>query len=162
MTFVPAKRVQPYNLWIGSEQDSANQEAAERYGVTLVVNATRNLPKRVRGNQISHIRVPVDDTPDDADTMLAYLMGVVRHIDTHLLRGGGVLVHCYAGISRSASVAAAYVMYREGLTPAQAIARVRQAKPETFGGSRCSPNFMRALDGFHAKLMATRPLLGPL
>lgn len=153
MTFVPARRVQPYNLWIGSERDSANQAAAERYGITLVVNATCNLPERVRG--VSHIRVPVDDTPDDANVMLSYLMGVVRHIDTHLLRGGGVLVHCYAGISRSATVVAAYLMFREGLTPAQAIARVRQAKPETFG---CSPNFIEALNGFHAKLMATRPL----
>lgn len=151
-SFVPARRVQPYNLWIGSQADSSNAAAAARNGVTLVVNCTRNLPARLRG--VAHVRVPVDDTPEDADVMLARLWDVTRQIDMHLLRGGGVLVHCYAGISRSASVAAAYLMWREGLTPAEAVARVKQCKPETFANG---VNFARALNGFHAQLMRTRP-----
>lgn len=152
MTPVPARRMQPYNLWVGSERDSANAAAAKRNGVTLVVNCTRNLPQPLQG--VAHVRVPVDDTPDDADVMLRHLWDAVRHIDTHLLRGGGVLVHCYAGISRSASVAAAYLMWREGLTPAEAVARVQRDKPETFSNGL---NFARALNGFHAQLMLTRP-----
>lgn len=147
MEFYPAKRVPPYNLWIGSERDSENTKAARAHGVTLVVNCTRTIPTTVPG--VTHYRVPVDDTPLDADDMQAYLPRAVQLIDAHLRRGGGVLVHCYAGISRSASVAAAYLMYREGLTPRQAIARIRRAKPETFGPS---PNFATALDAFHALL----------
>lgn len=152
MPFVPARRIQPYNLWVGSERDSGNAAAARRHGVTLVVNCTRDLPPLLQN--VTHLRVPVDDTPDDAPVMLEHLLDVVRAVDSHLLRGGGVLVHCYAGISRSASVAAAYLMWREGLTPAEAIARVRQCKPETFGPT---PNFARALNGFHVQLMRTRP-----
>ena len=39
--------------------------AARRHGVTLVVNCTRNLPPLLQN--VTHLRVPVDDTPDDAE-----------------------------------------------------------------------------------------------
>nr|VWO98895.1 Uncharacterized protein [Ganoderma boninense] len=39
-----------------------------------------------------------------------------------------VLVHCVQGISRSATVAAAYLMATKGLSPADAVARVKQLR----------------------------------
>lgn len=143
--FYPGKRVTPYPVWIGSKLDSQNVDAARRRGVTLVVNCTRHLPSVVPG--VRHHRVPVDDDPDEAATMLACLPEAVLAIDDHVSGGGGVLVHCHAGISRSASTVAAYLMFKEGLTPRQAIARIRRLKPETFGPR---PNFLAALEAFHA------------
>lgn len=148
--FFPGKRVTPYALWIGSKRDSRNVGAARRHDVTLVVNCTRNLPMVVPG--VQHHRVPVDDSSDEVPTFLQCLPQAVLLIDDHLSGGGGVLVHCYAGISRSASTVAAYLMYKEGLTPRQAIARIRRLKPETFGDD---PNFMGALEAFHEFLHGT-------
>lgn len=145
-SYYPAKRIGPYNLWIGSKADSENVAAARRNGVSLIVNCTRDLPFVVP--RVSRLRVPVDDDPADAATMLAYLPRAVTTIDAHLDRGDAVLVHCFAGISRSASVVAAYLMHREGLTPKQAMARIRRSKPETFS----SPNFLGALNAFHSIL----------
>ena len=145
--FYPAKQIRPYRLWIGSEADSSNVAAARRRGVGLIVNCTRNLPALVPG--LNHFRVPVDDTSDEGSTFLEHLPRAVVLIDEHLSRGHGVLVHCYAGVSRSASVVAAFLMYREGLTPRQAMARVRRMKPETFGDS---PNFFKALVAFQEVL----------
>jgi dual specificity phosphatase 12 len=54
-------------------------------------------------------------------------------------------VHCFAGVSRSASVAAAYLMVAEGLTPREAIDRVRAAKPVAFAFGK---NFLPALRAF--------------
>lgn len=149
--FYPARKIEPYALWIGSRQDSRNKTAAARHGVTLVVNCTRDLPfvlPRVR-----HVRVPVDDHADDWADMLEHLPDALKAIDGELRRGGCVLVHCFAGVSRSASVVAAYLMFREGLTPRQAIARVQARKPETFGAR---PVFMDALDTLHAALKKTQ------
>lgn len=43
--------------------------------------------------------------------------------------GQRVLVHCYAGMNRSATVCCAALMLLEGLTPEQALARVRERHP---------------------------------
>mmetsp|Transcript_6916 Transcript_6916/g.14402 ORF Transcript_6916/g.14402 Transcript_6916/m.14402 type:complete len:346 (-) Transcript_6916:68-1105(-) len=61
--------------------------------------------------------------------------------------GGGVLVHCLAGKSRSASVCAAWLIVSEGLTAAEAIAAVQSAHP------RADPNrgFRDALRRFEDK-----------
>lgn len=145
--FFPAKRVAPYNLWIGSMQDSQNTQAARHHKVGLVVNCTRDLPFVVRG--VKHVRVPVHDSPAEARAMLLALPKAVAAIDDHLKKGDTVLVHCYAGVSRSASVAAAYLMCKEKLTPKQAIARIQRHKPETFGDP---PVFLEALDLWHAHI----------
>lgn len=148
--FYPAKRIAPYALWVGSLRDSRNVEAAKRHGVTLVVNCTRDLPFVVPG--VQRVRVAVHDSEEEADDMLAHLPRAVAQIDRHLREGGAVLVHCYAGVSRSASVAAAFLMHREGLTHRQAMARVRRAKPETFGPA---PNFAGSLRAFEASRRGT-------
>ena len=149
--FYPARQVGPYNLWIGSERDSQNVTAARRRGIGLVVNCTRDIPVRVPG--VRHLRLPIDDSSNEAGTFLAHLPRIVSAIDHSLTKGRGVLVHCYAGVSRSASVVAAFLMYKEGLTPRAAMTRVRGAKPETFGPT---PNFERALDAFHDVLRSLR------
>lgn len=138
--FYPARRITPYRLWIGSKADSRNVSAAERHGITLVVNCTRDLPFVLRG--VRRVRVPVHDDASEAPVMAAHLPRAIAAIDDELRRGGTVLVHCYAGVSRSASVAAAWLMAAERLTPRQAIARVQACKPETFGER---PNFLKAL-----------------
>jgi predicted protein tyrosine phosphatase len=151
--FYPAKKIDKYKLWIGSKADSMNTEAARRNGIGLVVNCTRDIPFGVPG--VAHVRVAIDDHKDDTPIFTSQLNRVVRAIDKHLGRGEGVLVHCYAGISRSASVVAAYLMYKEGLTPRQAMSRVRRVKPETFGDR---PNFFKGLEKWNDSLKETRKL----
>jgi hypothetical protein len=50
-------------------------------------------------------------------------------IDAALARGGGVLVHCAGGVSRSAAVVLGYLMARRGLTLDQSLAELRRARP---------------------------------
>ena len=46
-----------------------------------------------------------------------------------LRAGRSILVHCYAGINRSATVCCAALILMEGLTAEQALARVRESRP---------------------------------
>jgi atypical dual specificity phosphatase len=55
------------------------------------------------------------------------LPGIVSFIDAQLDQGRGVLVHCFAGIGRTGTVLAAWLLHRDpGLSAAQAISRVRK------------------------------------
>ncbi len=60
----------------------------------------------------------------------------------HAEGGGAVLVHCYAGVSRSASCVIAFLMQECGLTFLEAMTYVRKKRPIVF------PNF-----GFQRQLM---------
>jgi protein-tyrosine phosphatase len=60
----------------------------------------------------------------------------------HAEGGGAVLVHCYAGVSRSASCVIAFLMQECGLTFMEAMTYVRKKRPIVF------PNF-----GFQRQLM---------
>lgn len=69
-----------------------------------------------------------------------YFEESARFLDEALKGGGKVLVHCVAGISRSATIAIAYLMLRKRMPVESAVRRVKQNR-------RIRPNegFLRQL-----------------
>ena len=67
--------------------------------------------------------IPVSDTLEG--DLFSYFAKGILFIEKGLKKGTGVLVHCYAGVSRSASMIIAYLMvkYQKGLTAAQKMVR---------------------------------------
>lgn len=72
-----------------------------------------------------HMIVRVMDKP--GQDLLSYLDITHEFIEEGRRSGGGVLVHCMAGISRSATCLLAYIMRAEGLPLNQAL-ELLQAK----------------------------------
>lgn len=128
--FFPAKQIIP-NLWIGSERDAMSASFFKKHTIRLVVNATANIPFGEHADA-GRYRIPVDDHPDENEVMLRHLPIVVPLIDDVLRHGHGVLVHCRAGMQRSATVVAAYLMWKRGLTTDQALEFINKRKHETF------------------------------
>ena len=149
--FFPAKQIIK-GLWIGSEGDSASPAFFERHGIRLVVNATASIPVRAP-EDVRVYRIPVDDAPDENETMLRHFPTVVLLIDELLSHKHGVLVHCRAGMQRSAAVVAAYLMWKRGLTADQAFEYINKRKPETFWPV---PTFEAALRAWEAALPAKK------
>lgn len=148
--FYQARRVAP-NVWVGSRADAADPTFMRRNDIRLIVNCTRDVPMFFE-RTIKSYRVPVDDSPDDADAMARYLPIAALMIDDAVRYGHNVLVHCYAGMNRSATVAAAYLMFSRDMSAAQAVAAIRRVKPECFQPN----NFASSLATWEAKLRARR------
>ena len=72
-------------------------------------------------------------------------------IDDVLAYGQGVLVHCRAGMQRSAAVVAAYVMWKRGWTANKALEFINRKKNETFWPV---PTFEAALRAWETQLRA--------
>jgi dual specificity phosphatase 12 len=69
-----------------------------------------SIPAQDPQSGIVHMRIPVEDAPH-AD-LLAWLPHACRFIEDALQSGGIVLVHGVHGLSRGATVMAAYCEYR--------------------------------------------------
>lgn len=142
-SFYPRRQVLN-RMWVGSAADARDKAFLHSNNIGLVVNCSKTIPF-VSEDILGH-RVSVDDDSRYNDTMLRYLPSAVRAIDEALLSGKSVLVHCYAGIQRSCAVAAAYIMYKLGLTAHEAMDSVRRAKKEAFTPV---PTFKHALELYY-------------
>ena len=95
-------------------------------GITAVVNMRRELDDRDLG--IAPARYLYLPTVDDQAPTLEQLREGVTFIENEISHGGGVYIHCSAGVGRAATMAVAYLIHR-GYTPDEAWARVRQVRP---------------------------------
>ena len=95
-------------------------------GVTAVVNVRVEFDDNDAG--IAPPRYLHLPTVDDEPPTLEQLRAGVAFIAEEIARGGGVYVHCGAGVGRAATMAAAYLVSTR-LTPDQAWARIREVRP---------------------------------
>ena len=146
-TFYPAKEIVK-GLWVGSEKDAADAAFMKKHDIRLIVNATSDIPAYSKTVRV--IRVPIDDSASDSARLAKYLPITSVAIDDVLRYGKNVLVHCRAGMNRSASVVAGYLMFSRGMTAAQAMSFVKRRKSECF----TPMNFGGALRTWETKLRA--------
>lgn len=147
MGYFPAREIRP-GLWIGSEGDSKNASFVAKHDIALVVNCSKTIPM-LNLPGVEYYRIPIDDATDQNDTILSHFPVVVRAIDSVLQRGKGVLVHCRAGMQRSAATVAAFLMFKYNLSAKNAIAAIKARKSETFWPT---PTFAEALQKYEKQL----------
>ncbi|KAK5171270.1 tyrosine protein phosphatase yvh1 [Saxophila tyrrhenica] len=135
------------NLFIGGLFTLRRKQALQDSGITHVVSVLRLPLDQEQFKDFAHKVVEVDDVDDE--NLLEHFPACNKFIQDGLDGGGGVLVHCAMGKSRSATVVCAYLMQRYGITPMDALSQIREARPF------CEPNegFMKQLDLYHS--MAT-------
>jgi rhodanese-related sulfurtransferase len=141
-------------LWVGNMGAALSPAWLARNGIEAVFNCTRDVPFAASGGPAPprrHYRVPVDDNLQPAEiARLARLApeAVFKVLREHG-RGRPVLIHCYAGMQRSAAVAAMYLMATRGMDADDAVALLRRRRPVTFFPAA---NFMPALRSWDAAL----------
>lgn len=104
-------------------------------GVTALVSLTEVPPPGADGIDIYHVPVP-----DMTSPTLSQIHDIVAYMRRVVDGGGKVVAHCAAGIGRTGTALAAYLV-SEGLSAREAIRRVRQLRP----GSVETPDQERAL-----------------
>ncbi|OOF97807.1 hypothetical protein ASPCADRAFT_205073 [Aspergillus carbonarius ITEM 5010] len=133
------------NVYVGGILSLKNKAALERANITHVVSVLRLRPDDALFDSFQHHSIEVDDVDDE--NLLEHFPAAIKFIQSGLDAGGGVLVHCAMGKSRSATVCIAYLLHRQpsALTPESALAIIRQNRP------LCEPNpgFMEQLSIYH-------------
>ncbi|CAG9533978.1 unnamed protein product [Cercopithifilaria johnstoni] len=121
-------------LYLGSQQDAMDSRLLSKYGIKYVINLSVNCPEPDTLKQEGHfMRIPVNDTYQAK--LLPHFEDAFKFLDKVCERGSVALVHCLAGISRSPTLAIAYMMRRNNWTSEQAYRYVKERRPSI------SPNF---------------------
>ncbi len=139
------KQIIEDRLWVGCHVRPEDAKQLRRMGITIVVNlqsdedfkqygiSLKKLEDALEDANIDLRRVPVKDfDPDDLERQLS---GCVAEVEAALRPASAkVYVHCTAGINRSPTVAAAYLMKTRGMTAREAFDFVVERRD-------CSPDF---------------------
>lgn len=97
-------------VFIGDIASASNAKQLKTLGVTHVITAILGVsppfPK-----EFTYLNIPVMDV--ETEDITPYLRNATEFIDKALHQGGKVFVHCMCGVSRSATVVAAWLMTRK-------------------------------------------------
>mmetsp|Transcript_12707 Transcript_12707/g.41904 ORF Transcript_12707/g.41904 Transcript_12707/m.41904 type:complete len:107 (+) Transcript_12707:811-1131(+) len=100
--------------------------------------------------QFTYKVIDIWDSPNAP--LIDYFPEVVSFIDDAVQRGGSVLVHCFAGRSRSTTAVLAYLVARRGWDLGEALVHVK-ARRDT---AQPNEGFMKQLQAFECTLASSR------
>nr|GAT49055.1 MAP kinase phosphatase 2 [Mycena chlorophos] len=116
-------------LYLGNLVAARSTRSLTERRITHVLSVcTEAIPAELPQSGIQHMRIAVEDV-DYAD-LLIHLPSACQFIHQALQTGGIVLVHDVQGISRSAAVVAAYLMWTQRLNATRALETIRRARDQ--------------------------------
>uniref|UniRef100_A0A7S1AJT9 Protein-serine/threonine phosphatase n=1 Tax=Noctiluca scintillans TaxID=2966 RepID=A0A7S1AJT9_NOCSC len=142
--------VLPHQLYISSYQVAANSETLRKHGITHIVNTAGDVCENLFAGEFQYLTYYLKDINHEEISLLFYR--TLEWMHGAIQKQGRVLVHCREGVSRSATMVLAYLMWR-GMRFEEAHDTVRKARPI------CNPNtgFTCQLLKFGKKLQGHTP-----
>jgi hypothetical protein len=130
VTGAPIQRVSQItpHLHVGGQYRRRGWPRLVARGITTVVDMRIEFDDEEAGIAPPHPHYLYLPTVDDEVPTLEQLQTGVDFIAAEVDQGGGVYVHCGAGIGRAPLMAACYLV-STGLSPEQAWARIREVRP---------------------------------
>lgn len=153
-----ASQILPF-LYLGNERDAKDGCFLRSHHITHILNVTSHVPNYFENEAVVYKRVAATDSCHQ--NLNQYFAEVFEFIDNCRKSEGRVLVHCQAGVSRSATVVLAYLMKKSLLSMTEAY-RFLKTKREIIAPNF---NFMGQLMEFEQVLNSgkiTRDLDSPL
>ena len=113
------------NLWLGNFISSLDEKFLVDNNIKLIINLSKNLKFITRSENLKNItfyRIPIQDnlSQESDEGLIKSFNNAYRLIDKHLSNKQGVLIHCKAGMQRSATLVALYLMKKRNINFNQA------------------------------------------
>ena len=144
MTLPHAHEIAP-RLWLGNKISALDETFLREKHITAVFNCTKDFPF---SPMIGHkYRVPVDDNlePIEINNMERWAPEIVYKVVSEYKKGNVVLIHCHAGMQRSAAVMAMTLIAMTGKTPDEVMGHIKSVRRVAF---HPSANFEKSIRGF--------------
>ena len=97
------------HLYLSGDDAATNKEILDKHKITHVLNLTTNVQNKFEP-ELTYMKVKIYDLVDQK--ICEHFKSTFEFINNALKEGGSLLVHCNAGISRSATIVIAYLMQK--------------------------------------------------
>ncbi|XP_030628762.1 dual specificity protein phosphatase 10 [Chanos chanos] len=115
-------------LYLGNERDAQDLEQMQRLNIGYILNVTTHLPLyHYDRGLFNYKRLPATDS--NKQNLRQYFEEAFEFIEEAHQAGMGLLVHCQAGVSRSATIVIAYLMKHTWMTMTDAYKFVKTRRP---------------------------------
>jgi hypothetical protein len=132
-------------IWLGNVRASTDQDFIKKNNIQVVFNCTKDLPF----SPLIPIkyRVPVDDNlrEEEIRNLELWSPEITHKLMAEYHKGYNILVHCMAGMQRSAACVAFLLIAVEGMHGLDAMQCIKQRRPIAFYPNA---NFGRSIDYF--------------
>ena len=120
-------------LWLGNRNAALDPTWLTNHGITTVFNATKDIPF-ADGTPTIKYRVPVDDNleEDEIINMAKWSPEIIYNVLKEYQGGSHILIHCAAGIQRSAAITAMSLIALKGMDADQAITYIKSRRAIAF------------------------------
>lgn len=152
-------------LWLGNVRASQDEDFMRRENIDVIFNCTKDLPfldqkgryssrtkdlpflNEERRSTMKQYRVPVDDNLEEEEirNMELWSPEIAHKLLTQYNNGHTILVHCYAGMQRSAACVAMLLIALKHMTAQEAMKYIKERRPVAF---QPRANFGRAIHSF--------------
>jgi len=148
-------------LWLGNVRASQDEDFIQRENIDVIFNCTKDLPFLYEERRYSsttkdlpfmfnipkQYRVPVDDNLQEEEIRNIELWSpeIAHKLLTMYNKGHTILVHCYAGMQRSAACVAILLIALKHMKAEDAMKYIRSRRPVAF---QPRANFGRAIAFF--------------
>ena len=132
-------------LWLGNSKAAKDTKWLAENEVTTVFNATKDIAFSPTIKK--QYRIPVDDNlqPDEIRNMTLWSHEIIYKLMQERNEGNVILVHCAAGMQRSAAIVAMYLIATRRMGVEQSMSFIKGIRPIAF---RPSANFKESLIAF--------------
>jgi hypothetical protein len=120
---------QVYNgLYLGSAYNASCWYTLEKFNIKYIINVTSEISNYYESSGITYYRIPIRD--DNNESIQSYFDESYKKIEEFLRKNdGNVLVHCYMGASRSATVVARFISKKQEVDITEVIANLTERRP---------------------------------
>jgi protein-tyrosine phosphatase len=144
----PVNEIIP-GVWISRWEIAHNPQWLADHNIKAVFNCSKNIP--FYPSIQKQYRIPVDDNlqPAEIRNMEKWAPEIAYKIMHEFKSGNPILIHCHAGMQRSTTACAFFLMYKTGDPLISVMRHIKKKRPIAF---EPSPNFIESLRGFEQYL----------
>jgi len=114
------------NVFVGDVYAAHNTNELRKLNITHIVNMACGVTPAFP-DSFKYLHIPLLDCT--SENISEHFHNTSAFIQNAIEGGGRVLVHCLKGISRSATIAAAYVVKSHSVSPSEAVQMLRKFRP---------------------------------